>query len=153
MNGPSVPTWSESDAQVVRLPSGRLVRARALRRPAAAGPDPDFGLYLLGRPPPPRPWPSRWARWGDFRLPADEADAREALVEAWHRSATERVEVACGGGRGRTGSALACLAVLDGVPADQAVAWVRRAYHSRAVETPGQRRWVARSAGAPAGGR
>jgi protein-tyrosine phosphatase len=56
----------------------------------------------------------------------------------------ERVEIACGGGYGRTGTALACLAVLDGVPSDQAVAYVRDHYNSRAVETPWQRWFVAR---------
>ena len=146
-------TWPTPDPRVVRLPSGRLVRVRALRRPPPAGPDPGFGLYLLGRQPDEVPWPSRWVRWGDFRLPADEADARAALVEAWQRAATERVEVACGGGRGRTGTALACLAVLDGVPAPHAVAWVRRAHDPRAVETPWQRRWVSRFAGARPAGR
>jgi protein-tyrosine phosphatase len=56
----------------------------------------------------------------------------------------ERVEVACRGGVGRTGTALAALAVLDGlVPAD-AVHRVRADYHRRAVETPWQRRWLRR---------
>jgi protein-tyrosine phosphatase len=54
------------------------------------------------------------------------------------------VELACGGGVGRTGTALACLAVLDGVPADEAVDYVRRHYHPSAVETPWQRRFVRR---------
>jgi protein-tyrosine phosphatase len=55
-----------------------------------------------------------------------------------------RVEVACAGGRGRTGTALACIAQLGGVPADEAVAWVRGRYDRRAVETPWQRRYVRR---------
>jgi protein-tyrosine phosphatase len=54
----------------------------------------------------------------------------------------ERVEIACGGGVGRTGTALAGMAVLAGVPRTEAVAWVRRRYNKRAVETPWQRRWV-----------
>jgi protein-tyrosine phosphatase len=66
------------------------------------------------------------------------------LAEVRERAPAERVEVACGGGVGRTGTALACLAVLDGVPAERAVAWVREHYHRRAVETPWQRRFVAR---------
>jgi protein-tyrosine phosphatase len=107
-----------------------------------AGP-PDFGLYLLGRPPAPMGWEQRWVRWSDFRLPADEPDAREALCEAWRRAERERIEVACSGGIGRTGTALACLAVLDGVPAGEAVAFVREHYDRRAVETPWQRRFVA----------
>ena len=44
---------------------------------------------------------------------------------------------------GRTGTALGAIAVLAGVPRDEAVTWVRRAYGRRAVETPWQRRWVA----------
>jgi hypothetical protein len=127
---------------VVVLPSGRSVRGRGLRRPKPAGPEPEFALHLTGRRPPPTPWPSRWVRWPDFRLPSDQADARAALSEAYERAAAERVEIACGGGRGRTGTALACLAVLDGVPPAEAVGWVREHYDPRAVETPWQRRWV-----------
>ena len=89
------------------------------------------------------PWDERWVRWPDFRLPADPAELRTALVEVWERSAGERVELACSGGTGRTGTALACLAVLDGVPPEEAVAFVRAHYRPRAVETPGQRRFVA----------
>jgi protein-tyrosine phosphatase len=81
-------------------------------------------------------------RWPDFRLPADPGQLRAALAEARERAATGRVELACGGGRGRTGTALACLAVLDGVPADEAVAWVRARYDRRAVETRAQQRFV-----------
>jgi hypothetical protein len=54
------------------------------------------------------------------------------------------VWIACAGGRGRTGTALACLAILDGVPSTEAVAFVREHYDPRAVETPAQRRYVAR---------
>ncbi|WP_097866273.1 protein-tyrosine phosphatase family protein [Streptomyces sp. rh34] len=135
-------TWNASDPAVLALPSGRLVRGRGLRKPLPAGPEPDFALHLLGRTPPPVAWDSRWLRWPDFRLPADRAAARDLLQEAWERAAGTRVEVACGGGMGRTGTALACLAVLDGVPAGEAVAFVRAGYHPRAVETPWQRRYV-----------
>lgn len=65
------------------------------------------------------------------------------MREAWTRAETERVEIACGGGVGRTGTALACLAVLDGVPKGEAVTYVREHYAPRAVETPWQRRFVA----------
>ena len=137
-------SWDPTGAGVLRLPSGRLVRGRGLRQPLPAGPEPRFGVYLLGRTPPTVAWPSRWVRWPGFWLPTDRAQAGEVLHEAWHRAATERVEIACAGGRGRTGTALACLAVIDGVRADQAVAFVRRHYDPHAVETPWQRRYVAR---------
>jgi hypothetical protein len=137
-----VGTWTDGDPGVVRLPSGRLVRGRGLRHPLPPGPVPQFAVHLLGRRPPEVPWESRWVRWPDFRLPADPAQLRAALAEALDRAGGERVELACGGGRGRTGTALACLAVLDGVPAGEAVAWVRDHYDPRAVETPAQQRFV-----------
>jgi len=137
------PGWDPAAPGVLRLPTGRLVRGRGLRRPLPSGPEPSFGLYLQGRPPPAVRWEARWIRWPDFRLPADRAAAAAALQEAWERAATERVEIACTGGLGRTGTALACLAVLDGVPGEQAVGYVREHYAARAVETRGQRRFVA----------
>ena len=75
-------------------------------------------------------------------MPVDRADARSALLELWERAPTERVEVACHGGHGRTGTALACLAILDGVRPAEAVRYARQHYHQRAVETPWQRRYV-----------
>ncbi len=138
-------TWDPSASGVLHLPSGRLVRGRGLRNPMPTGPNPDFGLYLLARRPvAPLAWDARWVRWPDFRLPSDRGDALDAMAEAWRRTGDERVEVACGGGRGRTGTALACLAIIDGVPPGEAVAFVRASYHPRAVETPWQRRYVAR---------
>jgi protein-tyrosine phosphatase len=136
--------WEPTMAGVLRLPSGRLVRGRALSLPLPAGPPPDFALYLLGQEPPPVPWEARWLRWPDFGLPSDRAAAADALREAWTRAEAERVEIACTGGHGRTGTALACLAVLDGVPGREAVAYVREHYAARAVETSGQRRFVTR---------
>lgn len=52
--------------------------------------------------------------------------------------------MACTGGRGRTGMLLACLAVLDGVPGADAVAYVRSRYDAHAVETPWQQLYVRR---------
>jgi len=140
--------WGERAAGVLPLPSGRLVRGRGLRRPLDPdAPAPSYGVYLLGRRPPEAAWESGWIRWPDFRLPTDREAARAVLTEAWERAADERVELACGGGRGRTGTALACLAVLDGVPPQQAVAYVREHYDRHAVETPWQARYVRRFRG------
>ncbi|WP_454778505.1 protein-tyrosine phosphatase family protein [Georgenia muralis] len=138
--------WEPGGAGVLALPSGRLVRGRSLRA-LPPGPPPQFALYLAARPVAPAQWESRWLRWPDFRLPADPGAVADALREAWQRAATERVEIACAGGLGRTGTALACLAVLDGVPPGEAVAFVRERYARRAVETPGQRRFVRRFGG------
>ncbi|MYW03017.1 protein-tyrosine phosphatase family protein [Streptomyces sp. SID3343] len=140
-------SWEATDVGVLRLPSGRMVRGRGLRHALPAGSTPTYAVHLLGKTPPEVPWEADWLRWPDFRLPADHARARELLTRAWDRADTDRVEVACGGGRGRTGTALACLAVLDGVPADRAVAFVRSHYDRRAVETPWQKRYVLRFAG------
>ncbi|ANH91439.1 protein phosphatase [Streptomyces sp. SAT1] len=141
--GHSAPPWDEDAPGVLRLPSGRLVRGRGLSRPLdPAAPAPTCGVFLLGRPPPGFSWESHWLRRPDFRLPADREAARDLFARAWRRTATERVEFACAGGLGRTGTALACLSVLDGVPPGDAVAHVRAHYDRRAVETPWQKRYV-----------
>jgi hypothetical protein len=141
--GASRVTWEDGPG-VVELPDGRRVRGRGLRRGAPAGPLPEFGVYLLGTEPDGIRWPRRWVRCPDFRVPADPDDAVDALKEAHRRAATERVEVACDGGIGRTGLAVAILARLAGVAPHQAVGWVREHYDRHAVETPWQRRWVRR---------
>jgi protein-tyrosine phosphatase len=130
---------------IVELPDGARVRGRGLRAGGPAAPFPEWGLYLLSRRAAAPAWPSRWVRWPDFWLPLDPDDARSAFEEA-HRLALSgrRVEVACGGGVGRTGTALACIAQLGGVDAAVAIDWVRERYRSRAVETPWQRRYVRR---------
>jgi protein-tyrosine phosphatase len=77
--------------------------------------------------------------------PRSSTDALAALRDAFERSVSTRVEIACDSGTGRTGTALAILARHAGVPADEAVHWVRSNYRRRAVETPWQRRFVARA--------
>ena len=139
-----VELWEPSDPGVLRLPSGRLVRGRGLRNPLPAGPLPTYAVYLQGKPPPAVEWDAHWLRWPDFRLPSDRIEALAVLADALERAATDRVEIACTGGHGRTGTALACLAVLDGVPAHEAVDFVRANYHSKAVETLWQKRYVRR---------
>jgi Protein-tyrosine phosphatase len=136
--------WDSTGNGVLELPSGRLIRGRGLRAPLPPGPEPAFAVYLLGKPPPAVSWDARWLKWPDFGLPSNPAQARTVLREAWDNALAQRVEIACAGGRGRTGTALACLAVIDGIPADQAVAFVRRHYDRHAVETLWQKRYVTR---------
>ena len=103
---------------------------------------PDFGLYLDHRWEP--PWPHAHVDWPDFGVPSDRAGLRVALVDLLERArAGQRVEMGCLGAHGRTGTALACLAVLTGVEPDRAVEWVRAQYCHRAVETPQQEAFVA----------
>jgi protein-tyrosine phosphatase len=107
---------------------------------------PDWGLYLdEGWRTRPMTWACEFVPWRDFGLPADEAQAFNAFDEAWRRAnAGEVVDLACAGGIGRTGTALACIAVRDGVPVDEAVDWVRANYVQSAVETDEQRALVER---------
>jgi hypothetical protein len=129
--------WRD-DTGLVTLPGGARVRGRRLSEPARPA---DFALVLGPGPMP--PWPHRRIRWPDFWIPTDRDDALDALHDTHRRArADERVEVACRGGVGRTGTALAALAILDGLTPRDALSWVRSNYHHRAVETPWQRRWL-----------
>jgi len=102
---------------------------------------PAFGLYLDERWDP--PWPHAHIEWPDFGVPADVPKLRRALLDVLTRArAGETVELGCLGGHGRTGTALACLAVLTGTPSDRAVEWVREHYCARAVETDEQHAFV-----------
>jgi hypothetical protein len=147
MTGPGLTGPGLSGA--IRLPDGSLVRGRGLRHGTPAGAAPGYGLYLGSarlrrRHDGELAWPHQWIDWPDFLLPRDR-DAAVTAIRAVHdriRSG-EHVEVACGGGVGRTGTVIACLAVLAGVEPAEAVAWTRANYDRRAVETPWQRRWVA----------
>ncbi|MFC5753092.1 protein-tyrosine phosphatase family protein [Actinomadura rugatobispora] len=144
-----------SDAHLtgsIRLPDGSRVRGRGLRRPLPSGKTPDHGLYLGGRRFRRRhaarldlPWPHEWIDWPDFLLPRDGERAIGQIRDLHeHARRGHRVEVACGGGVGRTGTTIACMAILAGLPPEEAVSWTRANYHHRAVETPWQRKWVAR---------
>jgi protein-tyrosine phosphatase len=131
--------WPEGPG-VVTLPGGERIRGRRL---GVAETPADFTLVLGSGPAP--SWQNRRIAWPDFRVPTDHADALDALCEVLARArAGEQVEVACRGGVGRTGTALAALAVLDGMAPADAVAWMRASYHRRAVETPWQRWWLRR---------
>jgi hypothetical protein len=148
---------------LITFPDGTQVYARALGS-RAVGPV-DFGLYAYGRG---RrrpsclgaltnrltgralhggswvsPWDAEWIHWPDFGVPADSESAARDIVATFRRAQRgETVEVACFGGQGRTGTILACMAVLAGVPSNDAVEWVRANYSHKAVERDVQLRWV-----------
>jgi hypothetical protein len=127
----------------VVLPDGVTVSAVSFdaRDPYGRDEPPDFGLYLDHRWRP--PWPHVRLDWPDFGVPADRSTLLAALRDLRTRAeAGERVEIGCLGAHGRTGTALAALAVLAGHPADDAVAWVRAAYCAKAIETHEQEAFV-----------
>jgi len=144
-----------------RVVGGRIMEAPRDGRLAP----PDLGLYAhgTGRPAPTilgrllnsfarRPlhagswsptWETVWLGWPDMGVPSDPVATAGAIDLAFARARRgERVDVRCLGGAGRTGTILACMAVLAGVPSDEAVAWVRGAYAPGAVERASQAAWV-----------
>jgi hypothetical protein len=132
-------------ADVLEFPDGTRVLASGYFERSAGEPVPDFGLYLdpMWQP----DWPAATVDWPDFGVPLDVTAADTAILDTFqHARDGRRVEVACIGGHGRTGTVLACMAVLAGVPADEAVKWVRKHYCPRAVQEPAQEYWMERFA-------
>ena len=127
--------------RLIRFPEGTEVRAASLSDRVEHDNWRQFGLYMdEGWSP---SWESIVIRWRDFGLPYSNAEAVDQIVAAFKRAkAGEHVEVGCIGGLGRTGTVLACMAVLAGVAPNNAVAWVRQNYHQRAVENGDQQHWV-----------
>jgi protein-tyrosine phosphatase len=84
----------------------------------------------------------------DFGLP-DEAALRGVLQQmlAEMRAAPGGAyHIGCKAGLGRTGTAMACLAIMAGAVEGDPVAWLRAAYHPEAIETPAQEDFVRRFA-------
>jgi hypothetical protein len=126
---------------IVTFPDGTHVRAASLADRRADDHERAFGLYLDERWAP--TWPADVVAWPDFGLPAEPDVAAGQISDAFLRARRgELVEVGCLGGSGRTGTVLACMAVLAGVPPAEAVSWVRSAYRREAVETAEQEAWV-----------
>lgn len=125
----------------VTFPDGTVVRAVGLHRRDENAAWRTFGLYLDRQWCP--SWPAIVVDWEDFGLPVCSTEAAQAIRDAFDRARDgERVEIGCAGGLGRTGTALACMAVLSGVPPDDAISWIRSHYQRSAVETTGQEAWV-----------
>ena len=126
------------------------MRASSLADRREDDPERAYGLYLDQHWAP--TWPADVIAWPDFGLPVEPEVAAGQITAAFGRARRgELVEVGCVGGSGRTGTVLACMAVLAGVPAPEAVSWVRAAYRREAVETADQEAWVQWFAGWAAG--
>jgi hypothetical protein len=127
----------------VSLPDGTEVVAASFdpSDPYARGQAPDYGLYFdpIWQP----PWAHDHLDWPDGGVPVAPAKVAGALGTVLSRSrGGEKVEIGCLGGHGRTGTALACLAVICGSAPGQAVDWVRANYCASAVETAEQESFV-----------
>ena len=102
---------------------------------------PDYGLYAYEGWQP--TWPAVFIKWHDFGLPEDPGETSKLIREAYGRARRgQRVEVGRNAGHGRTGTIISCIAILAGVAPRKAVAWTRRHYCEKAVETPQQEQWV-----------
>jgi protein-tyrosine phosphatase len=137
-------------ANAIRLPDGTWIRGRGLRKPVPDGPSPEEGLYLgtarlRRRHDRTLTWPHAWIDWPDFLVPRNPEYAVERIQDLYEQAKAGRlVEVACNGGIGRTGTAIACMAMLAGLQPAEAISWTRANFHHRAIETPFQRRWALR---------
>ncbi len=131
----------------VHMPDGlTTVHATSLSKQFEASTIPDFGLYLDGG------WrPDCMAimlPWRDYGLPAvSDAFADYAIKEAFSwAQAGAFVEVGCIGAHGRTGTVLACIAILADpeLTGPEAVTFIRAAFCNHAIESAEQEWWVAR---------
>lgn len=99
---------------------------------------PDFGLYLDSVWQ--APCLAYFLDWQDFGLPARWEIAAYTIIDVYRKARDFGlwVEVGCIGGHGRTGTVLACMAVLGGENYAEAIARVRNTYCKEAIETKEQ---------------
>ena len=80
----------------------------------------------------------------DYGVP-DEAALRAILAQmlgAMRAEPDGAYHIGCKAGIGRTGTVMACLAMMAGAVEGDPVAWLRAAYFHGAIETPGQEAFV-----------
>jgi uncharacterized protein YihD (DUF1040 family) len=140
----------------VDLPSGISIQAKGLSSAIDSSDDrrPDWAVYFDDSWKSMVSWPSVFITWPDFGVPAPDDERRlfDSVHEMRARATQgECVEMGCTGGTGRTGTALACLVVLEGFDPAAAIAWVRSNYHRYAIETDDQEALVDRFASHPQG--
>lgn len=128
-------------ATPVWLPGGTRILASGCFDRTTGEEVPDFGLYAYEgwRP----TWPAAFIDWVDFGLPVDTLLASRLIVETFERVRSgQLVEVGCHIGNGRTGCIIACMAILAGTAASDAVEWTRSHHCLHAIDTSEQERWV-----------
>lgn len=135
--------WDKHESGVITFPSGARIRGRPIRYYKISENLPDYILILSSfHPRHPPETEVHWIKWPDFCLPVNKLEARHALQLTLKRAAHSRVDIACRGGVGRTGTALACIAILDGMDPASALKFIRNTYHPRAAETPWQQWYI-----------
>jgi len=126
---------------IVEFPDGTIVTASPLAARQEHSEGRDFGLYMDSSWAP--TWEADVIEWPDFGLPVDPERAADQIVAAFALAKEGKgVEIGCIGGLGRTGTVLACMAILAGIPGSDAVGWVRTYYNENAIETEDQESWV-----------
>ena len=141
-------TW-DIDEGVVEFPSGKRIRGRSWHQPISEYADVSAVLTTAT----PEEFAQRGAvsmareliyiSWPDNRVPRRPRQAMTQLHELLNRAEKERIEITCGGGVGRTGTALAILAIFDGMAPDEAIAFVRSSYNEESVTEHAQRGFLA----------
>ena len=102
---------------------------------------PGFGLYAdqIWRP----VSRNEFINWPDFSDPAFPKLASQQIISAYNLGSKLNVEIGCIGGHGRTGTMLACMAVLDqGFNPIDAISFARETYCHHAVEAELQEKYV-----------
>jgi hypothetical protein len=80
---------------------------------------PDFGVYLTGKPPLTLDGSFGGSIGRTSACPAQPPRLSQLCVRLINAQRVSGLKFACGGGTGRTGTALALLAVLSGLPAER----------------------------------
>jgi protein tyrosine phosphatase len=104
-------------------------------------PIPDFALYADSV------WVTKsrneFINWPDFGAPKFPTLAIAQISSAYSLAETYEVEIGCIGGHGRTGTILACMAILDqGLNPQEAIDFTRINYCHHAIETDSQEAYV-----------
>ena len=125
----------------MRFPDGTVVRASGLPSREENATWREYGLYLDPEWQP--TWPATLIEWPDYGIPTNPSSAVRQIQSVFlkARSGTH-VEIGCLGGTGRTGTVVACMAILAGVPPETAVDWARSVLSPYAIETEEQEQWV-----------
>lgn len=86
-------------------------------------------------------YPTVMIDWDDWGIPNMKLADWQALLESL-RMTNMDVAIACNGGHGRTGTALAILAYLMGIETKTPIAYIRKAYCKKAVESTKQFQYI-----------